>query len=81
MPDPRDIALGLRIKALREERGISQGDVSLEARVSIQQIQKYESGACRISYSRLAMIAAALDMTVTDIVAPLDAPLLKPSTP
>lgn len=69
---PMDIALGKRLKLLRQMAGISQEDVALECGVTFQMIQKYERGVTRISYSRLTEFAKALNMSVRDIVKPLD---------
>ena len=58
--DPFDIALGARIRARREELRITQAQLATAAEVTFQQIQKYERGVNRVSASRLALIAAAL---------------------
>ena len=58
--DPFDIALGARIRARREELRITQAQLASAADVTFQQIQKYERGVNRVSASRLALIAAAL---------------------
>jgi transcriptional regulator with XRE-family HTH domain len=42
--------------------------------VSFQQIQKYENGANRISFSRLVQIARALKCRVVDLMDVLDGP-------
>jgi hypothetical protein len=42
--------------------------------VSFQQVQKYENGANRISFSRLVQIARALKCRVVDLMDVLDAP-------
>jgi transcriptional regulator with XRE-family HTH domain len=42
--------------------------------VSFQQIQKYENGVNRVSFSRLVQIARALDCRVTDLMGVLDVP-------
>jgi transcriptional regulator with XRE-family HTH domain len=42
--------------------------------VSFQQIQKYENGANRISFSRLVQISRALRCRVIDLMDVLDAP-------
>lgn len=58
--DPFDIALGARIRARREALRITQAQLATAADVTFQQIQKYERGVNRVSASRLALIAAAL---------------------
>jgi transcriptional regulator with XRE-family HTH domain len=48
-----DVAVGKKLKDLRKLRRMSQTDVAKLLGVSFQQIQKYETGANRISASRL----------------------------
>jgi transcriptional regulator with XRE-family HTH domain len=60
-----DVAIGERLRALRLDRGLSQSALASMAGVSFQQLQKYESGANRISAGRLMRIAAALGVPVT----------------
>lgn len=73
-PDPLDVALGARIRAVRKARNLSQERVADAIGVTFQQIQKYERGANRISFSRLALIAAALDTPLRDLVGVLEEP-------
>jgi transcriptional regulator with XRE-family HTH domain len=69
---PLDIALGARIRLRRRELHLSQVQLSCQLGVTFQQVQKYERGANRVSFSRLAGIAQALRCGVTDIVGDLD---------
>ena len=62
---PEDVAIGQKLRALRLDRGLSQSALASMAGVSFQQLQKYESGANRISAGRLARVAAALHVPVT----------------
>ncbi|MDQ2095267.1 helix-turn-helix domain-containing protein [Rhodalgimonas zhirmunskyi] len=59
-----DRMVGKRIQALRKARGLSQSDLAAAAGVRFQQIQKYESGANRVSASRLWAISDALDVEI-----------------
>lgn len=59
-PHPVDVAVGHAVRARRLSIGVSQEALAEAAGVSFQQIQKYESGANRISCSRLVQIAGAL---------------------
>jgi transcriptional regulator with XRE-family HTH domain len=70
-PEELDIALGAAIRLRRRTLGISQEMLAEQCGVSFQQIQKYENGANRISFSRLAQIAAALHCRVGDLIAVL----------
>jgi transcriptional regulator with XRE-family HTH domain len=70
-PDPLDVALGLRVREVRNGCGLSQDELGREVGVSFQQMQKYEHGANRISFSRLVQISEALGMTALEMIAPL----------
>ncbi len=67
-PDPADIAMGKRIRKLREVAGISQTRLAEACGVTFRQIQKYENGANRVSYSRLGQIAAAFNLRVEQLL-------------
>ena len=58
---PTDKEIGLRIRAIRTDLGISQDDLGKALNVSFQQIQKYEKGVNRISASRIIQISHALE--------------------
>jgi len=60
-----DVAIGQKLRALRLDRGLSQGALAGEIGVTFQQLQKYEKGANRVSAGRLLRIAAALHVPVT----------------
>lgn len=60
-PHPIDLHVGAQIKAARKLQGMSQTQLARECGVTFQQIQKYESGANRVSASRLHEIAAILE--------------------
>jgi len=67
-PEPMDIALGAAVRIRRRTIGMSQEALAEQCGVSFQQIQKYENGANRISFSRLVQIAKALRCRVTDLM-------------
>jgi transcriptional regulator with XRE-family HTH domain len=71
-PDPMDIALGAAVRIRRRTIGLSQESLAEQCGVSFQQIQKYENGANRISFSRLVQIARALKCRVVDLMDVLD---------
>lgn len=73
-PDPMDIALGAAVRIRRRTIGMSQEALAEQCGVSFQQIQKYENGANRISFSRLVQIARALRCRVVDLMDVLDTP-------
>jgi transcriptional regulator with XRE-family HTH domain len=69
-----DIALGAAVRIRRRTIGMSQEALAEQCGVSFQQIQKYENGANRISFSRLVQIARALRCRVVDLMDVLDTP-------
>jgi transcriptional regulator with XRE-family HTH domain len=69
-----DIALGAAVRIRRRTIGMSQEALAEQCGVSFQQIQKYENGANRISFSRLVQIARALNCRVVDLMDVLDTP-------
>lgn len=60
-----DIEIGRKIRTLRLERGLSQSRLANGIGLSFQQLQKYESGANRVSAGRLQRIAELLGVPVT----------------
>jgi transcriptional regulator with XRE-family HTH domain len=69
-----DIALGAAVRIRRRSLGVSQEALAEKCGVSFQQIQKYENGTNRISFSRLVQIARALHCRVVDLMDVLDTP-------
>ncbi len=60
LPNPLDARAGILIRTRRREIGMSQQDLAEACGITFQQIQKYEAGSNRISFSRLVQIAQAL---------------------
>ena len=60
-----DIEIGRKIRTLRLERGLSQSHLANGIGLSFQQLQKYESGANRVSAGRLQRVAQLLSVPVT----------------
>ena len=71
-PDQLDQALGLAIRLRRHARGLSQSALGEAIGVSFQQIQKYERGSNRVSFSTMVRICEALDCHVSDLVAEVE---------
>ncbi len=65
MPHPVDIHVGRRLRARRRLLGLTQETLAKAVDIRFQQIQKYESGANRISASRLWSLAKAVDVPVS----------------
>jgi Predicted transcriptional regulators len=64
-PDPIDVHVGGRLRLRRTLLGLSQTELARAVSLTFQQVQKYESGANRVSASRLYHIAEALDVPVS----------------
>jgi transcriptional regulator with XRE-family HTH domain len=64
---PIDMAVGARIRMTRKARGVSQHALAESVGLTFQQIQKYESGANRVSASKLAEIATFLQVRVAEL--------------
>ena len=64
MKHPVDVHVGKRIRHRRWMNGTTQQQLAEKVGIKFQQIQKYETGANRVSASRLWDIAEALDVPV-----------------
>jgi len=69
-----DTALGERIRCRRRALGLSQAALGRSVGLTFQQIQKYERGVNRVSFSKLAAICQALGLSIDRMVAGLVAP-------
>lgn len=63
-PQPLDLKIGQHIYRIRVAKGLSRQDLAGKLGITHQQLQKYEHGVNRISVSRLADIAAALEVNI-----------------
>jgi transcriptional regulator with XRE-family HTH domain len=63
-----DAALGRRVRERRKALRLTLASLADSLGMTFQQVQKYESGANRISVSRLVHIAGALSCTVEDLI-------------
>ncbi|MEO0398150.1 MAG: helix-turn-helix transcriptional regulator [Pseudomonadota bacterium] len=64
MTHPVDLYVGKRLRQRRRLLGLTQQKLADAVSIRFQQIQKYESGANRISASRLWALAKALEVPV-----------------
>jgi transcriptional regulator with XRE-family HTH domain len=64
-PHPVDVHVGQRLRLRRKLAGLSQTELGEKIGVTFQQLQKYESGANRISASRLFDLSRVLDVPVS----------------
>lgn len=72
MPHPVDVHVGKRIRHRRWLVGMTQQQLAEQVGIKFQQIQKYETGANRVSASRLWDIADALEVPVSFFFEGLD---------
>jgi len=72
MPHPVDVHVGKRVRHRRWLVGMSQQQLAEKVGIKFQQIQKYETGANRISASRLWDISEAMDVPVNFFFEGLD---------
>src|SRR6267142_5990335 len=63
VPDPVDVYVGGRVRTRRLLLGMNQEELAKRLGLTFQQVQKYESGANRVSASRLWEIAEVLGVT------------------
>lgn len=65
--------LGQAIRSLRQQRGLSQGDLAGRVGVDRKTINRIENGHHSTSVSTLTAIARSLDERPSVLMAPLDA--------
>lgn len=63
--DSLDVQIGQLIRAIRVAKGWSQEDLAKRVGLSLQQIQKYESGHSRILASKLFLFASVFGIDVS----------------
>jgi transcriptional regulator with XRE-family HTH domain len=63
-PNSTDVEVGRLVRTLRMARGFSQTELANRIGVTFQQVQKYESGANRISMGRLTNVAKLFGLSV-----------------
>ena len=76
-PDPRDIEVAHRVRALRLEKGLSQEKLGHALGLTFQQVQKYEKGASRIGAGRLQRIAEIFGVPVAVFFGTPDRPSIR----
>ena len=61
-----DQEIGQKVRCFRKVLGLSQHELADKIGVSYQQLQKYETGANRISVGRLKQIGDAMNMDIVE---------------
>ena len=72
MAHPVDVHVGQRLRQSRYLAGMTQRELGDKIGIRLQQIQKYETGANRISASRMWDIAAVMEVPVSFFFEGLD---------
>jgi transcriptional regulator with XRE-family HTH domain len=67
-PTDIDREIGKRLRALREEAGISQTAVGQRSGITFQQVQKYENGINRVSINRLLEFCDVLGVPISQVL-------------
>jgi transcriptional regulator with XRE-family HTH domain len=76
--DPLLRTIGLTIRALRRERGLSQEALAALAQIDRSYMSSVERGLRNVSVLNVARIAAALDVPVRDLLGPRE--VVRPAT-
>ena len=71
-PNPIDVHVGARVRLRRTLLGLSQEKLGEAIGLTFQQVQKYERGANRVSFSRCVEIAHVLNYRISDLVSGID---------
>lgn len=67
-----DVFVGARIAERRVALGLTQSDLGRALGITFQQVQKYETGANRVSASKLWLTAEFLGLPVNAFFPPMD---------
>ena len=60
-----DLHLGRRLRRRRRLLGLTQQQLALQVGIRFQQVQKYETGANRMTAARLWQLSQALEVPIT----------------
>lgn len=69
------VQIGKNLRLLRQRAGLSQQELAAHLGISYQQLQKYETGANRISLDKVLTLRAALDASCEDFLIGIDQPV------
>lgn len=78
MPNPKapneiDVTVGRNVRHVRNMIGMSQETLGEKLGLTFQQVQKYEKGTNRISASKLVAMSQALDCSIAQLFADVEA--------
>lgn len=66
------VQIGKNLRLLRQKAGLSQQELAAHLGISYQQLQKYETGANRISLDKVLTLRATLDVEYADFFIGVD---------
>ena len=69
---PEGVVFGLRLREVRLKKGVTQGELSLRAGMSVAYISNMEHGLKVPSLTTILRLAVALDCKVMDLVGAYD---------
>lgn len=72
-PNEVDVTVGRNVRRIRNMIGMSQETLAAKLGLTFQQVQKYEKGTNRISASKLVAMSQALDCSIGQFFADIDA--------
>ncbi len=75
IPNPVDVHVGARLRQRRTLLGMNQTNLGSAIGVTFQQVQKYESGANRVSASRLFNLSRLFDVPIQYFFDDMPAPI------
>ncbi|MGY2987747.1 helix-turn-helix domain-containing protein [Bradyrhizobium sp. USDA 4508] len=76
-----DEAVGARLRALRNQLGLSQLKFAVKLDISAQQLQKYETGANKLSFGRAIEITELFGISLRELAGLDDVPAKPPGKP
>jgi len=79
--DPLQRRVGARVRAARAAEGLSQEQVAQRVGMARSSIANLEAGRQDMSISRLALVAAAVNLNLADLIRPEDLPELPAPPP
>lgn len=71
-PDPLSLALGERIVALREERGLEPPELAALVGMDANYLWRVERGRQNLSFRNVARFARALDLSLSGLLEGID---------
>lgn len=66
------LRLGARVRALRDERGLTQADLALASGMDRSQLAAIETGRRNVTLANLARLARALGVTLSQLLDGVD---------